>query len=127
MAFLQTKSSIAADPHTVTTGPWTELGDAARAVREAVFVIEQNIAREEEWDEWDAPSLHAVAYDAAGNPIGTGRLLPPGFGHTGDKGCRGQQAKRARSQKRRSVIAHESTYAARAERGQGSSDLVGCA
>ena len=58
-------------------------------MREAVFVIEQNIPREEEWDEWDEPSLHAVAYDAAGKPIGTGRLLPPqfdaeaGIGHIG--------------------------------------------
>ena len=47
-------------------GSWAELGEAARAVREAVFVIEQRIAQEEEWDEWDEPSLHAVAYDDGG-------------------------------------------------------------
>ena len=60
-------------------GAWNEIGTAAREVRTAVFVIEQRIAAEEEWDEWDANSLHAVASDAAGSAIGTGRLLPPGF------------------------------------------------
>lgn len=48
-------------------------------MRTAVFLIEQKIAEEEEWDDWDAKSLHAVAYDAQGTPVGTGRLLPPAF------------------------------------------------
>ena len=60
-------------------GSWAELGEDARAVRIAVFVVEQNIPAEEEWDEWDAVSLHAVARDKTGQPIGTGRLLPPAF------------------------------------------------
>ncbi|HEY4372298.1 MAG TPA: GNAT family N-acetyltransferase [Burkholderiales bacterium] len=73
----------------VILGAWQQLGEAARAVRTAVFVVEQNIAEEEEWDEWDAPSLHAVGYGAAGAALGTGRLLPPvfdaqpGVGHIG--------------------------------------------
>jgi predicted GNAT family N-acyltransferase len=71
-------------PHTHLTGnlrigPWAELGAHAKAVRTAVFVVEQNIAPEEEWDAWDAQCLHAVAYDPSGAPIGTGRLLPPAF------------------------------------------------
>ena len=45
----------------------------------AVFVIEQNIPVELEWDEWDDGSLHAVAASAAGDPVGTGRLLPASF------------------------------------------------
>lgn len=60
-------------------GAWSELGLGAREVRTAVFVIEQNIPAAEEWDEWDAHSLHAVARDEAGGAIGTGRLLPPAF------------------------------------------------
>jgi len=48
-------------------------------VRTAVFVIEQSIPAAEEWDQWDAQCLHAVARDAAGAAIGTGRLLPPAF------------------------------------------------
>ena len=49
-----------------------------RAVRIAVFVIEQNIPEELEWDEHDAVSLHALARDASGVPIGCARLLPDG-------------------------------------------------
>ncbi len=63
----------------VVVGTWDVLGEDARAVREAVFIIEQAIARELEWDQWDALSLHAIARDAAGRAIGTGRLLPVPF------------------------------------------------
>jgi len=49
-----------------------------RAVREAVFIVEQNVPPEEEWDDHDARALHVIARDAAGTPIGTGRLVAPG-------------------------------------------------
>jgi predicted GNAT family N-acyltransferase len=63
----------------VIIGPWEVLGVPAHSVRQAVFVVEQAIAPEEEWDAWDARSLHAVAQDEHGDPIGTGRLLPAAF------------------------------------------------
>jgi predicted GNAT family N-acyltransferase len=47
-----------------------------RAVREPVFVVEQNCPLDEEWDALDAGSRHVVALDAQGQPIGTGRLTP---------------------------------------------------
>lgn len=50
--------------------------DALRAVREPVFVIEQQVPLELEWDELDPTSRHVLARDAAGRPIGTGRLTP---------------------------------------------------
>jgi predicted GNAT family N-acyltransferase len=50
--------------------------DACRAVREQVFIIGQNVPREDEWDDLDATSRHVLARDEAGNPIGTGRLTP---------------------------------------------------
>lgn len=50
--------------------------DACRAVREQVFIVGQNVPREDEWDDLDASSRHVLARDAAGNPIGTGRLTP---------------------------------------------------
>jgi len=56
-------------------GEWPALGADASRVRTAVFVQEQGIAQEFEWDDWDARSLHCVAY-LDGEPIGTGRLLP---------------------------------------------------
>jgi len=47
-----------------------------RAVRETVFVQEQNVPVEEEWDALDPQCLHVIARDADGQPIGTGRLTP---------------------------------------------------
>ncbi|HPG94923.1 MAG TPA: GNAT family N-acetyltransferase [Dokdonella sp.] len=49
-----------------------------RAVRIAVFVVEQAVPEDEEWDELDALSEHVVARDPDGRPIGTGRLTAKG-------------------------------------------------
>jgi predicted GNAT family N-acyltransferase len=56
-------------------GDWSALGADAGAVRRAVFVDEQGIPAELEWDEWDERSLHAVLY-VGDVPVATGRLLP---------------------------------------------------
>lgn len=50
--------------------------DDLRHVREAVFVQEQQVAVEEEWDALDPLCHHVIARDGAGQPIGTGRLTP---------------------------------------------------
>lgn len=50
--------------------------DDLRAVREPVFVQEQQVPIELEWDELDPVCVHVIARDAAGTPIGTGRLTP---------------------------------------------------
>jgi hypothetical protein len=60
----------------ITLYNWNIQKDAARSVREQVFVIEQQIPPEMEMDKSDAFCIHAVAADAAGTPVGTGRLLP---------------------------------------------------
>jgi len=62
----------------VRVADWARDEAKLRAVRIAVFVIEQNIPEELEWDSHDAVSVHALAEDAAGTPIGCGRLLPDG-------------------------------------------------
>lgn len=49
---------------------------ALRAVREAVFVREQRVPPELELDAHDPHSVHVLASDADGAPIGTGRLTP---------------------------------------------------
>lgn len=43
-----------------------------------MFVEEQGVPADIEHDDWDALSLHAVAVDAEGRTLGTGRLLPDG-------------------------------------------------
>ena len=62
----------------VRTGDWATLGEGARAVREAVFVQEQGIAREDEWDEADHTAVHALVTNRLGMPVATGRLLAEG-------------------------------------------------
>ena len=57
---------------------WPEACVAASAIREAVFVVEQGVPRELELDEWDEHCEHALACEADGRPVGTGRLLPDG-------------------------------------------------
>lgn len=53
----------------------TDLADL-RAVRETVFILEQKVPEEEEWDQLDPRSHHVLARDPSGKPIGTGRLTP---------------------------------------------------
>ncbi|MDR7148928.1 YbgC/YbaW family acyl-CoA thioester hydrolase [Hydrogenophaga palleronii] len=64
----------------VKVGPWSELGADAQRIRTAVFVEEQRIPKELEWDEADATAVHAVAYNRLGHPMATGRLLNAGAG-----------------------------------------------
>lgn len=59
----------------IKTGDWASLGADAAKVRTAVFVQEQGIALEMEWDEADETALHAVAYNGLGQGIATGRLV----------------------------------------------------
>lgn len=57
---------------------WDDVSPQASVIRFDVFVREQKVPVEEELDEEDAHSLHALACDAQGNAIATGRLLRNG-------------------------------------------------
>jgi predicted GNAT family N-acyltransferase len=63
---------------TLRFGDWAAMQADAKPIRMEVFVQEQNVPADLEMDDRDAACLHAVAYDAAGTPLGTGRLLPDG-------------------------------------------------
>ena len=63
------------DVAVIKVGSWAELGQDAARVRTEVFVQEQRIPAEMEWDEADRSALHAVAYNRLGQPLATGRLL----------------------------------------------------
>ncbi len=67
-----------AEGRRVVTGNWDALGAEASRIRLEVFVEEQRVPLEEELDARDAQCLHAIAYDADGRAMGTGRLLPDG-------------------------------------------------
>jgi predicted GNAT family N-acyltransferase len=62
---------------TITLGHWQTLHQAAQFIRTEVFVKEQGIAPEDEWDADDATALHAVLFDVTGQPLGNARLLQP--------------------------------------------------
>lgn len=62
---------------TITLGRWQTLHQAAQFIRTEVFVKEQGIAPEDEWDADDATALHAVLFDASGQALGNARLLQP--------------------------------------------------
>lgn len=60
------------DLHRVTTD---EEWEAARSIRQAVFIEGQNCPPEEEWDRYDFISRHAVGF-VEGKPVATGRWRP---------------------------------------------------
>lgn len=62
----------------IVIGDWDSVREHAQALRIEVFVVEQGVPVELEWDEADEVSIHAVAYDEEGQPVATGRLLPDG-------------------------------------------------
>lgn len=111
----------------VRVGGWDELGREASAIRTAVFVEEQRIPAEMEWDVADASSVHAVAYNRFGLPLATGRLLQhvPGVAKIGrmavSQSLRGSGVgrhvlealmKAARARGDREVLLHAQTSAA---------------
>lgn len=58
---------------------WQDEAEKLRFVRTVVFLEEQHVPEELEWDEYDAISVHALALNAQDQPIGTARLLPDGY------------------------------------------------
>ena len=57
---------------------WRDDRAPLQDLRRQVFIIEQQVPEELEWDDVDMVSVHALALDGEGRPIGTGRLLPDG-------------------------------------------------
>jgi len=63
---------------TVSLVGWHDGEPLLRAVREAVFIQEQHVPAELEWDGLDEDSRHALALSAKGDAIGCGRMLSDG-------------------------------------------------
>lgn len=68
------------EPLAFTVQPvyWNATEKALRALRTKVFVEEQGVPPELEWDGLDEHAYHVMAYSPAREPIGTGRLLQTG-------------------------------------------------
>ncbi|MBI4809140.1 MAG: GNAT family N-acetyltransferase [Nitrosomonadales bacterium] len=66
------------NPFTVSLVCWHDGEPLLRAIREAVFIREQCVPEELEWDDMDGGSRHALALSLNGDAIGCGRILPNG-------------------------------------------------
>ncbi|MEW2314753.1 GNAT family N-acetyltransferase [Streptomyces bauhiniae] len=62
-------------PYTVRVAEDPADREACFAVRKEVFVGEQGVPQDIEYDAYDATALHVLAIGADGIPLGTGRLL----------------------------------------------------
>ncbi|MEQ6887869.1 GNAT family N-acetyltransferase [Halomonas sp. CS7] len=62
-------------PLEIREGDWAVLGHEATEIRRVVFIEEQCVPVEEEWDGRDSACRHFLAVQD-GRPIGTARLLP---------------------------------------------------
>lgn len=65
-------------PVSVETANWVRDQAILRSIREAVFVQEQNVPVDLEWDGLDPVCTHVIAYVNDRMPVATGRLLPDG-------------------------------------------------
>jgi predicted GNAT family N-acyltransferase len=65
-------------PFTVSLVCWHDGEPLLRAIREAVFIQEQNVPEELEWDGKDEECRHALALSLNGDAIGCGRIQPNG-------------------------------------------------
>ena len=60
---------------TIALLDWAHAKALAQPIRTTVFVTEQGVPVDLEWDEWDELSLHAIGRIGT-QVVGTGRLLP---------------------------------------------------
>jgi predicted GNAT family N-acyltransferase len=64
--------------YTIREAIWPEERSLLRQVREPVFVKEQGVPLEMEWDDDDIMAYHLIVLDSEQRPIGTARLLGNG-------------------------------------------------
>ncbi len=61
----------------VRIADWHQDNADLRRIREAVFIAEQSVPPEQEWDAEDPDAVHFLAFEG-GYAVGTARLLPDG-------------------------------------------------
>lgn len=70
--------NMPAQPCRLRIADWDLDREALRLVRDRVFIEEQRVPVELEWDGRDSVALHVLAEARNRDPIGTGRLEPDG-------------------------------------------------
>ncbi len=64
--------------YTIRPATWQQDEQALRQIRQQVFIEEQNVPTELEWDGEDETAFHLLAEDNRGKPIATARMLADG-------------------------------------------------
>ena len=62
----------------VILADWETYQKELRKIREVVFIKEQSVPKEEEWDGHDEESWHFLALSGTKRPIGCARLMQSG-------------------------------------------------
>lgn len=62
----------------VELAEWANAAPAIRAIRETVFIHEQGVPEELEWDGLDSLCTHVIAWNDLGEVIGTARMQSKG-------------------------------------------------
>jgi predicted GNAT family N-acyltransferase len=65
-------------PFTVSLVSWHDGEPLLKSIREAVFIREQSVPAELEWDGLDESARHALALSHQGDAIGCGRMFADG-------------------------------------------------
>ena len=66
------------DQFTISVAGWSDSSEKLKQIRSEVFIKEQSVPQELEWDGLDEDALHLIAISADGKTIGTARLLNDG-------------------------------------------------
>lgn len=66
------------NPFTVSLVTWHDGEPLLKSIRESVFIVEQGVPAELEWDGLDEGARHALAISYKGDAIGCGRMLSNG-------------------------------------------------
>ncbi len=69
---------MAGNEFIIRTVRWQEAEAGIRFVRETVFMQEQNVPEDMEWDGLDPECTHVLAFNLDGDVIGTGRITDSG-------------------------------------------------
>ena len=88
----------------VIRADWNDHRETLRRIREAVFIDEQEVPRELEWDGEDESSHHYLAVNELGDYIGCARLMSTG-----------QIGRMAVSMRHAEVIGHHPAHRGRIE------------
>ena len=63
----------------ITEAGWSKHHEAMSAIRREVFIVEQHVPEDLEWDGLDVDCVHVLAQDITQKrPVGTGRLVADG-------------------------------------------------